>query len=60
MARTDDVVAALRVNEVLHAIPGVGPMRVRRFMKYAHVSESRRLRGLGSQQEKLLTRVLSW
>ena len=60
LAETDDVVAALRVSDVLLAIPGVGPMRVKRFMKYAHVSQTRRLRGLGPQQVRLLSRVLSW
>lgn len=59
LAHVDDVVAALRVQEALLCLPGVGPQRLNRFMKHANISPGRRLRGLGSNQIAVLTEVLA-
>ena len=51
----DDILAKLKVVNVLESLPGVGKVRARRIMEELEISESRRLRGLGSnQREKLL------
>jgi guanylate kinase len=59
LAHVDEVVAALRVQEALLSIPGVGPQRLDRFMRHANVSPTRRLRGLGRHQTAMLTRALA-
>ncbi|MEZ5186873.1 MAG: integration host factor, actinobacterial type [Candidatus Nanopelagicales bacterium] len=59
LAHIDEVVAALRVQEALLCLPGVGPQRLNRIMKHARVAPTRRLRGLGDHQIALLTEVLS-
>jgi guanylate kinase len=58
LARVEDVIAALRVQEVLLCFPGVGPRRVERYMRHANVSPTRRLRGLGPHQIATLAEVL--
>ncbi len=59
LAHVDEVVAALRVQEALLSMPGVGPQRLDRFMRNAKVSPTRRLRGLGRHQAEMLTQALS-
>lgn len=59
MARADEVVASLRVSDALLCLPGVGPQRLDRFMSAAHVSPTRRLRGLGQHQIETLNKVLA-
>lgn len=52
---SDDVLAKLKVVNVLESLPGVGKVRARRIMEELEISESRRLRGLGTNQRvKLL------
>jgi len=58
LADTDEVVAGLRVQDALLCMPGVGPQRLRRFMKHASISPNRRLRGLGPNQIASLSEVL--
>lgn len=56
----DDILAKLKVVNVLESLPGVGKVRARRIMEELEISESRRLRGLGAnQREKLLERFPS-
>lgn len=59
LARADDVVASLRVSDALSCLPGVGPSRLDRFMSAAHISPTRRLRGLGQHQIATLNGVLA-
>ncbi len=59
LARSDDVIAGLRVREALLCLPGVGPSRLDRFMKQAKVSATRRLRGLGENQIAVLSGLLT-
>jgi hypothetical protein len=50
----DDIVAKLKVVSVLESLPGVGKVRARRIMADLEISESRRLRGLGTKQRAAL------
>jgi hypothetical protein len=53
----DEALAKLKVVSVLESLPGVGKVRARRLMQELDISESRRLRGLGTNQRgKLLDR----
>lgn len=49
-SRVDDVLAKLRVVDLLQAMPGIGRIRAREIMQRLNIAESRRLRGLGSNQ----------
>lgn len=52
----DDIVGKMKVASVLEALPGVGRVGARKLMERIHISESRRMRGLGKKQKaKLLT-----
>ncbi|KQX75659.1 MULTISPECIES: integration host factor, actinobacterial type [Aeromicrobium] len=49
-SRSDEVVAKLRVVDLLQAMPGVGAVRAREIMQRIGIADSRRLRGLGAKQ----------
>ena len=53
-ADSDDVVGKMKVLAVLEALPGVGKVKARRTMEEIGISETRRVRGLGAQQQKAL------
>ena len=46
----DDIVGKMKVSALLEALPGVGKVRARQIMQEIGISESRRVRGLGSNQ----------
>ncbi len=50
----DEVVGKMKVLTVLESLPGVGKVRARRLMDEIHISEARRVRGLGAQQREAL------
>ena len=50
----DDTVGKMKVLSVLESLPGVGKVKARRAMEGIGISESRRLRGLGSRQSAQL------
>lgn len=56
LARADDsdVVARMRVSDVLRALPRMGPVRSRRLMERLDIAASRRLGGLGPRQREAL------
>ncbi|MDQ3306004.1 MAG: integration host factor [Actinomycetota bacterium] len=54
MAETDETVAKMKVLTVLESLPGLGKVKARRLMEELGISESRRIRGLGSQQRETL------
>jgi hypothetical protein len=58
LAHVEDVIAALRVQEVLQCFPGVGPRRVEQYMYHARIAPTRRLRGLGPRQAATLAEIL--
>ena len=47
----DEIVGKMKVSTVLEALPGVGRVRARKIMERLDISESRRMRGLGSKQK---------
>jgi hypothetical protein len=53
-ADSDDVVGKMKVLAVLESLPGVGKVKARRTMEEIGISETRRVRGLGAQQQKAL------
>ena len=53
-ATRDEIVGKTKVLSVLESLPGIGKVGARRLMEKADISETRRLRGLGAQQRKLL------
>ena len=46
----DKILAKMKVLSALEALPTLGKVKARRTMDEVGISESRRLRGLGSQQ----------
>ncbi len=54
--RENEVVGKMKVAAVLESLPGVGKVRARRIMEEIGISESRRVRGLGTQQLAALER----
>jgi len=59
-AKTDEVVAKLRVIDLLQSMPGVGRVRAHEIMTRVGIAESRRLRGLGSNQVKGILREFGY
>lgn len=54
MAKTDPVVAKLKVSSLLQSLPGIGPAKSEAIMEDAKISASRRVAGLGKHQEQRL------
>ena len=52
LARSDDevILAKMKLLAVLESLPKLGKAKARRTMEEVGISESRRLRGLGTQQ----------
>lgn len=55
-ADDDDTVGKMKVLSVLESLRGVGKVRARRIMEEIGIADTRRLRGLGSQQREALLR----
>lgn len=51
-ARTNEAVAKIKVLDLLQSIPGIGKLTAQQIMADLTIAESRRLRGLGSNQAK--------
>ncbi|MCP3911897.1 MAG: integration host factor [Actinomycetia bacterium] len=49
-ADSDEILAKLKVLAVLESLPGVGKVSARRLMEEMGIAESRRLKGLGTNQ----------
>jgi hypothetical protein len=52
----NEVIAKMRVYDLLQSMPGLGKVRARRLMERLKISESRRVRGLGANQLAALER----
>ncbi len=50
----DNVVAKMKVTSVLESLPGVGRGRARQIMERLDISETRRMKGLGTKQRQNL------
>lgn len=55
-SRVNEIVAKLRVRDLLQSLPGVGKVRAKEIMDRIGIAESRRLRGLGVNQIQALLR----
>ncbi|CAA9357208.1 MAG: integration host factor [uncultured Nocardioidaceae bacterium] len=52
----NEVIGKMRVVELLQSMPGLGKVRARQAMERLNISESRRVRGLGTNQIAALER----
>ncbi len=52
----NEVIAKMRVIDLLQSMPGLGKVRARQVMERLNISESRRVRGLGANQVAALER----
>ena len=55
-SRANDVIAKLRVSDLLQSMPGVGKVKAKEIMDRIGIADSRRLRGLGANQVQALLR----
>ena len=53
-SRANDVIAKLKVIDLLQSMPGVGKVRAQEIMQRIGIADSRRLRGLGANQIQAL------
>lgn len=53
-AEADDLVAGLKVESLIAALPGTGKIKAKRLMEELGIAENRRIRGLGSNQKEAL------
>ncbi len=54
--QNNEVIGRMRVVDLLQSMPGLGKVRARQMMERLKISESRRVRGLGSNQIAALER----
>jgi transposase len=52
----NEVIAKMRVIDLLQSMPGLGKVRARQVMERLNISESRRVKGLGANQIAALER----
>jgi len=52
--RDNEVIGKMKVSALLESLPGVGRVRARQIMDEVGISESRRVRGLGTNQAAAL------
>jgi len=50
----DDVIGKMKVSALLESLPGVGKVRAKQIMERLGIAESRRVRGLGTNQRSAL------
>lgn len=55
-SRVNEIIAKLRVIDLLQSMPGVGKVRAKEIMSRIGIADSRRLRGLGANQISALLR----
>lgn len=58
-SKVNEVVAKLKVVDLLKSMPGVGAVKAQEIMQRLDIAESRRLRGLGANQVKALINEFS-
>lgn len=56
LGRENEVIGKMRVLDLLQSMPGLGKVRARQLMERLSISESRRVRGLGTNQIAALER----
>jgi hypothetical protein len=58
-ADTDDIVAGTKITKVILSLPGMGKVSTKRLLEEHEIDESRRIRGLGSRQRRVLLELFS-
>jgi hypothetical protein len=53
-ADSDELLAGIKVERVLAAMPGTGKIKAKRLMESVGIAENRRIRGLGDKQKEAL------
>ena len=56
-AESDDIAGKIKILAVLESLPGVGKVKARRTIEDIGISETRRVRGIGSQQRQALLKA---
>jgi hypothetical protein len=56
LGQHNDVIGKMRVLDLLQSMPGIGKVRAHQLMERLGISESRRVRGLGTNQIAALHR----
>jgi S13-like H2TH domain len=54
--QSDDIIGKIKVKALLESLPGVGKVRAGQIMERLQIAETRRVRGLGSNQVAALER----
>ena len=57
-AEDDEIIAGTKIYPLIVALPGMGKVKTKRLLEEHGISETRRLRGLGSRQRELLLELL--
>lgn len=57
MALEDETVSRMKVFTLIKAAPGYGFARTQQLMHQLHISESRRIKGLGANQRAVLVEM---
>ena len=55
----DDTVGKMKIASVLESLPGVGKVGSRKIMERLEISDTRRVRGLGTKQREALLEELA-
>ena len=53
-AATDRILAGIKVERMIAAMPGTGKIKAKRLMESLGIAENRRIRGLGDNQKAAL------
>nr|WP_255668650.1 integration host factor, actinobacterial type [Aeromicrobium duanguangcaii] len=53
-AKRNEAIAKIKVLDLLQSIPGIGKLTAQQIMDDLKIAQSRRLRGLGANQAKVL------
>jgi len=59
-SQTDDVIGRMKVSALLESLPGVGKVRAKQIMERLGIVESRRVRGLGTNQRDAICGIEEW
>jgi hypothetical protein len=59
-SQTDDVIGRMKVSALLESLPGVGKVRAKQIMERLGIAESRRIRGLGTNQRDAICGIEEW
>jgi len=53
-ADSDEMIAGLKVESLIAALPGTGKIKAKRIMEALEIAPNRRIRGLGKRQREAL------